>query len=122
MPEPKNTLVGLAGQNAWHNCAGEAAPRISGKYLPSQLRTQKAGPEPAATGRGGNGAGVAVGCCCVGRPPKRKSSRFSAELASGTSAAATATAINGMRIGLRDECSTGGSLRHMGAATVRAKR
>src|SRR3954451_7021048 len=116
MPEPKNTLIRLAGRNAWHNCAGEAAPRISGKYLPSQLRTQKAGPEPAATGRGG--AGVAVCCCGVWRPRKRKSSRFSAELASGASNAATATAINGMQVGLRDECSTGDSLRHMGAATV----
>ena len=41
MLEPKKTLVELAGQKAWHNCAGEAgAAHISGKYLPSQLRTQ----------------------------------------------------------------------------------
>jgi hypothetical protein len=58
MPEPKNTLVGLAGQKAWHICVGEAAPRISGKYLPSQLRTQKAGPELATIGRGGGGCGL----------------------------------------------------------------
>jgi hypothetical protein len=44
MLEPKKTLVWLAGQKAWHICAGEAAPRVSEKYLPSQLRTQKAGP------------------------------------------------------------------------------
>jgi hypothetical protein len=25
----KNTLVGLAGQKAWHICAGEAAPRTA---------------------------------------------------------------------------------------------
>ena len=37
--------------------AGEAAPRISGKYLPSQLRTQKAGPEPATRGAGAGWAG-----------------------------------------------------------------
>jgi hypothetical protein len=28
---PKNTLVGLAGQNAWHICTGDALPRDSGK-------------------------------------------------------------------------------------------
>ena len=28
---PKKTLVGLAGQNAWHICTGEAMPRVSGK-------------------------------------------------------------------------------------------
>ena len=53
---PENILVVLAGQKAWHIWAGEELPRISGKYLPSQLRTQKAGPPPEATGRGG-GAG-----------------------------------------------------------------
>src|SRR6476661_7256983 len=58
MLEPKKILVGLAGQKAWHNCAGEVAPRISGKYLPSQLRTQKAGPELATAGRGGSGCGL----------------------------------------------------------------
>ena len=58
MLEPKNTSVGLAGQKAWLICAGEVERRISGKYLPSQLRTQKAGPEPETTGRaGGDGCG-----------------------------------------------------------------
>src|ERR1700759_3456671 len=100
MLEPKNTSVGLAGQNAWHICAGEAAPRISGKYLPSQLRTQNDGPEPPATGRGGPGVcgcGPLVGsakklacggvswCCCL-LPPKKKSNRPSAEAGSGATA------------------------------------
>ena len=53
---PKKTFVGLAGQNAWHICTGDALPRASGKYFPSQLRTQNAGPEADATERGG-GAG-----------------------------------------------------------------
>src|SRR5215470_13472562 len=55
MLEPKNTFVGLAGQKAWHICTGEALARISGKYLPSQLRTQKDGPDRSArpTGAGG---------------------------------------------------------------------
>src|SRR5260370_38633215 len=53
---PKKTFVALAGQNAWHICTGVALPRASGKYLPSQLRTQNAGPEPDATARCG-GAG-----------------------------------------------------------------
>ena len=53
---PHQTLVGLAGQKAWHICTGEALLRISGKYLPSQLRTQKAGPPAEATGRGGVGS------------------------------------------------------------------
>src|SRR5262245_57088011 len=93
MLEPKNTLVGLAGQKAWHICVGEAAPRISGKYFPSQLRTQKPGPELAATGCGG-GCGlllktlvkIEVWCCCFWLPPKKKSSKPSAELVSGASA------------------------------------
>src|SRR6516225_1951240 len=84
MLEPKNTLVGLAGQKAWHICVGEAAPRISRKYLPSQLRTQKAGPELAATGRGGGGCGLLEVCFWL--PPKKKSSKPSAELLSGASA------------------------------------
>src|SRR5215831_5130688 len=91
MLEPKNTLVGLAGQKAWHICAGEAASRISGKYLPSQLRTQKAGPELATTGRGGGGCGLLLKRLPkngVWRfwPPKKKSSKPSAELISGASA------------------------------------
>src|ERR1700688_4697647 len=91
---PKNTSVGLAGQKAWHICGGEAAPRISGKYLPSQLRTQKAGPELATTRRGGGGCGLLlktsakneVWCCCFWPPPKKKSSKPWAELISGASA------------------------------------
>ena len=45
MLEPKNTSVALAGQKASHIRIGEEVPRISGKYFPSQLRTQKLGPE-----------------------------------------------------------------------------
>src|SRR5258708_5371733 len=94
MLEPKKTLVGLAGQKAWHICAGEAAPRINGKYLPSQLRTQKAGPALATTGRGAGDCGLAlktlpegeVCCCCFWPPPKKKSSKPSAELVFGVSA------------------------------------
>src|SRR6516164_11592947 len=77
MPEPKYTLVGLAGQKAWHICAGEAAPRISGKYLPSQLRTQKAGPELATTGGDGGGCGLLLKTLsknevwCFWPPPKK---------------------------------------------------
>src|ERR1700738_1319684 len=130
---PKNTSVGLAGQKAWHICAGEAAPRISGKYLPSQLRTQKAGPALTTTGRGG-GDGLLlkrlpkneVWCCCFWPPPKKKSSKPSAELISGVSATrpmmAAATSMrrgwrgqgNSVRIALPDvtdlPCSTRGAL------------
>src|SRR6516225_12461852 len=104
MLEPKNTLVGLAGQKAWHICVGEAAPRISGKYFPSQLRTQKPGPELATTGRGGVGCGLlllakdAVWFCCFWLPPKKKSSKPSAELISGASATGpTMAAATSMR-------------------------
>src|SRR6476660_4551222 len=85
MLEPKNTLVGLAGQKAWHICAGEAAPRISGKYLPSQLRTQKAGPEPATAGRGGGGCILLLPKrdVCFWPPPKNKSSKRWAQHISG---------------------------------------
>src|ERR1700751_1057024 len=94
MLEPKNTLVGLAGQKAWHICVGEAAPRISGKYFPSHLRTQNPGPELATTGRGGGDCGLLlkrlskneVWCCCFWLPPKKKSSKPSAELILGASA------------------------------------
>jgi hypothetical protein len=93
MPEPKKTRVGLAGQKAWHIWAGAAAAGIKGKYLPSQLRTQKACPEPATTGRGGSRAGCELlpkgstrklACGGAGRlfgstPPKKKSNRPSAE-------------------------------------------
>src|SRR6516164_1907017 len=110
MPEPKNTLVGLAGQKAWHICAGEAAPCISGKYLPSQLRTQKAGPELAATGGDGGGCEISlkilakneVWCCCFWPPPKKKSSKPWAELISGASATGPMmTATTSMRRSLR---------------------
>src|SRR5579864_7964907 len=88
MLEPKKTLVGLAGQKAWHICAGEAAPRTSGKYLPSQLRTQKAGPALATTGRDGGdcGSNDEVCCCCFWPPPKKKSNKPSAALTSAVSA------------------------------------
>src|SRR6516165_3581888 len=100
MLEPKNTLVGLAGQKAWHICVGEAAPRISGKYLPSQLRTQKPGPELATTGRGGGG-----GCgLLLKRLAKNevKSGKPSAELISGASATGpTMAAATSRRCSLR---------------------
>src|SRR4051812_31507117 len=100
MLEPKNTSVGLAGQKAWHICVGEAAPRISGKYFPSQLRTQKLGPEVATTGLSITGRAGGGGCrlvlkilekngvwgCCLWLPPKKKSSKPSAELISGANA------------------------------------
>src|SRR3954471_167641 len=110
MLEPKKTLVGLAGQKAWHIRAGEAAPRISGKYLPSQLRTQKAGPALTTTGRDGGGCGLLLErlskneawCGCFWPPPKKKSSKPSAELISGVSATApTMAAATSMRRGLR---------------------
>src|SRR6478609_8269620 len=106
MLEPKKTLVGLAGQKAWHNWAGDAAPRISGKYLPSQLRTQKAGPALTTPGRGGGDCGLLleglpkdeVGCCCFWPPPKKKSSKSSAALISGVSATGpTMAAATSMR-------------------------
>src|SRR5258708_31508727 len=83
---PKKTFVALAGQNAWHICTGVALPRDSGKYLPSQLRTQNAGPEADAAGRGGgagcwlrpNRSAKKVACPAGWRggflkPPKKKS-------------------------------------------------
>src|SRR4051812_12728973 len=96
---PKNTLVVLAGQNAWHICTGEALPRSNGKYLPSQLRTQKAGPLAEATARRGGAAcwlrpngsakkfacAGAWRCCCFVGPPNRKSNRSSAEATCGAS-------------------------------------
>src|SRR2546430_16567373 len=91
MLEPKKTLVGLAGQKARHIWAGDGLPRSSGKYRPSQLRTQKAGPELATAGRhGGPGCGVvperskkfACGAawwsCGFCGPPYRKSQKASA--------------------------------------------
>src|SRR4249920_1123559 len=110
MLEPKKTLVGLAGQKAWHSCAGAAAPRISGKYLPSQLRTQKAGPPLTTTGRGGDDCGLLlkglpkneVCCCCFWPPPNKKSSKPSAALISGVSTTGpTIAAATSMRRSLR---------------------
>src|SRR5882724_4676861 len=104
MLEPKKTLVGLAGQNAWHIWAGEALPRIKGKYRPSQPRTQKAGPELATLVRGGgagcglvpNGSAKKFACdwCCWAfcGPPKKKSNKPSAEEAPGGSATGTTIA------------------------------
>src|SRR5882757_7004887 len=73
---------------------------VSGKYLPSQLRTQKAGPEPATRGAGAaccccgwlrpNGSAKKLACggacraCCFGAPPKNISNRPSAEPCAGT--------------------------------------
>src|SRR5271154_1191310 len=102
MLEPKNTSVALAGQKAWHFCVGEAALRISGKYFPSQLRTQKPGPELATTGCAVGGgcrlvlkilAKNEVWCCCFWLPPKKKSSKPSAELISGASATGPIMAV-----------------------------
>src|ERR1700694_5347636 len=97
---PKKTFVLLAGQNAWQIWTGVALPRASGKYLPSQLRTQNAGPEPEATVRGGgaacwlrpNGSAKKLACggafCCCGfwAPPKKKSNRPAAAASRGASA------------------------------------
>jgi hypothetical protein len=53
--------IGLARRKAWHNCAGEALPRISGTYFsPSPLRTQKPGPELETTGRRAAVAAIVV--------------------------------------------------------------
>src|SRR6478736_6163852 len=137
--EPKKTLVGLAGQKAWHNCAGEAAPRISGKYLPSQLRTQNAGPALATTGRGGGDCGLLLKglprdgacCCCFWPPPKNKSSNPWAALISGVSATGpTMVTTTSMRRSLRRKdnsvriaCSPGLRARSvLIAAIVDAKR
>jgi hypothetical protein len=103
---PKKTFVALAGQNAWHICTGVALPRASGKYLPSQLRTQKAGPEPDATVRGALGAGCwlrpngsAKKFACEGAwrcfwtPPKKKSNRLSADAMPGASTTEPASAV-----------------------------
>src|SRR5450755_3021819 len=120
MLPPKYTLVGLAGQNAWHIATGVALPRaISGKYLPSQLRTQNAGPEPLdAIGRGGaagcwlrpNGSANKFACggafcsCCFWPPPNRKSNRPSSDDMRGASAtdavrAAVAISVARRRMG-----------------------
>src|SRR5215475_12628198 len=107
MLEPKYTFVALAGQNDWHIWTGEAAARIKGKYLPSQVRTQKEGPELATAARGcGAGAGLLLkgsakklACgdgawrCCFCAPPKKKSNRPSAETGWGANARGLAIAI-----------------------------
>src|SRR5919201_5694635 len=100
MLEPKYTLVGLAGQKAWHIWTAEPPPRVSGKYLPSQLRTQKAGPEAATVGRDAGGATCwlmprgsnrfACGCCVFCRPPNKKSKRPSAPAEGGGNRTAAA--------------------------------
>jgi hypothetical protein len=117
MLEPKNTAVGLAGQKASHICVGEATPRISGKYFPSQLRTQKPGPElkpgpglAATDPAGGGGCKLVlkilskneVWGCRFWLPPKKKSSKPSAELISGASVTGPMTAVaTSMRRSLR---------------------
>ena len=108
MLEPKNTSVALAGQKASHIRVGEATPRLNGKHFPSQLRTQKLGPELRPDSRlGASDRSVGGGCrlalktlskrelwgCCFRLPPKKKSSKPSAELISGTSAAGRAMAV-----------------------------
>src|ERR1700741_2240102 len=117
MLEPKNTSVGLAGQKASHIRVGEAAPRLSGKYFPSQLRTQKPGPElMLGPGLSSTDRSVCGGCtlalktlsknelwgCCFWRTPKKKSSKPSAELISGATATGRAMAVaTQMRCSLR---------------------
>src|ERR1700752_4267846 len=117
MLEPKNTSVALAGQKASHSCAGEATPRLKGKYFPSQLRTQKLGPELTTDSGLESADRSACGGCrlelktlskkelwggCFWLPPKKKSSKPSAELISGASAAGRAmAAATKMRRSLR---------------------
>src|ERR1700751_2098393 len=102
---PKKTLVALAGQNAWHICTRVALPREEiGKYLPSQLRTQNAGPEPAVAAcfSGAdcwlrpNGSAKKLACagawrCCCFCGLKKKSNRPSADATRGPSAAGPET-------------------------------
>src|SRR6478735_11622111 len=92
---------------------------VSGKYLPSQLRTQKAGPEPAVRGAGAaagwvccglrpNGSAKKLACEEAGRfwpPPKNRSNRPSAEALPGAStrdAASDAAARNIARRRMRE--------------------
>src|SRR3982074_276211 len=123
---PKKTFVALAGQNAWHICTGVALPRVSGKYFPSQLRTQKAGPLPEAAWRGGgagcwlrpNGSakklacGAAFCCCCFGAVPKKKSKKPSADAMRGASATEPASAVAATSIMRRRMRRSGKSLRN----------
>lgn len=89
----------LAGQNAWQSCAGVALLRkLIGKYLPSQLLTQKAGPEPPATRADGTGA-----LCWV---PKGSAKKF----ACGGGAAAETPALPHPEQEV--EQALGGGIRH----------
>jgi len=105
---------------------GEALPRDSGKYLPSQLRTQNAGPETEATGRGvvagcwlrpnGSAKKLACGgacccCCCFCEPPKKKSNRPSAE-ARGAKANVPASAVAATNITRRRDRGRDRTLRN----------
>src|SRR5437879_71237 len=122
---PKKTFVALVGQNAWHICTGVALPRASGKYLPSQLRTQKAGPEPDATARGAVGAGCWLrpngsakkfACegawCCFWAPPKKQSNRPSAAASRGASTPEPASAAAATSITRRRMRKKGNSVRN----------
>src|SRR5947209_13343650 len=97
---------------------------VSGKYLPSQLRTQKAGPEPATrgalAGAAGcwlvpNGSAKKFACggvaraCCFWPPPKNMSNRPSAETLPGAStmdAASEAAAKNIARRRMREKANS----------------
>src|SRR4029079_1171206 len=92
---------------------------VRGKYLPSQLRTQKAGPEATTRAAGAaagwvccglrpNGSAKKLACEEAGRfwpPPKNRSNRPSAEALPGAStrdAASDAAAINIARLRMRE--------------------
>src|SRR5947208_15821974 len=97
---------------------------VRGKYLPSQLLTQKAGPEPATRGAAAGWAGCglvpngsakkfacdeAARACCFWPPPKNRSNRPSADTLPGTSmmdAARTAAAINIARRHMREKANS----------------
>src|SRR6266702_2525552 len=97
---------------------------VSGKYFPSQLRTQKAGPEPATRGAGAVGAGCGLvpngsakkfACagvaraCCFWPPPKNMSNKPSAETLPGTmmnDPAREAAAINIARRRMREKANS----------------
>src|SRR5678815_828840 len=88
---------------------------VSGNYLPSQLRTQKAGPEPAVRGALAAAGWVCCGlrpngskaleepgrACCFCAPPKNRSNRPSAETLPGTSMMDAATDAAAMDIARR---------------------
>src|SRR3954469_380057 len=97
---------------------------VSGKYLPSQLLTQKAGPEPVTRGAAAGGAGCglvpngsakkfacggACRVCCFWPPPKNMSNRPSAETLPGTSMmvpASKAEAIEVARRRMREKANS----------------